>query len=211
MAWVRLEDSTSKSYLKHISALGHTQPPIQWVPRALSLRVKWPGCEADHSPQKMPRSRLMDLYIHCPIRLHGVVLRQLGTGTTLKLKLIYDWQSVGQSVLVPGSHLGPMTRFLLSFWRLRVSWYGTPSLTRGWVCNLFEQLLLGLARTVTLRSKSLRSHGHILVSHLRFSQPGGPGPRIYIPPGTGWPSYTPGHWVPFLSPLATRRAVVEVF
>jgi hypothetical protein len=25
------------------------------------------------------------------------------------------------------------------------------------------------------------------------------------PPGTGWPSYTPGHCVPFLSPLTTRR------
>jgi hypothetical protein len=32
---------------------------------------------------------------------------------------------------------------------LRVSWCGTPSLTRGWVCNLLEQLLLGLARAVT--------------------------------------------------------------
>jgi hypothetical protein len=31
------------------------------------------------------------------------------------------------------------------------------------------------------------------------------------PPGTGWPSYTPGHCVPFLSPLTTRRATVEVF
>jgi hypothetical protein len=29
--------------------------------------------------------------------------------------------------------------------------------------------------------------------------------------GTGWPSYTPGHWVPFSSPLTTRRATVEVF
>jgi hypothetical protein len=29
-------------------------------------------------------------------------------------------------------------------------------------------------------------------------------PYVY-PPGTGWPSYTPGHWVPFLSPLTTRR------
>jgi hypothetical protein len=27
-----------------------TQLPIQWVPRALSLEVKRPGCEADHSP-----------------------------------------------------------------------------------------------------------------------------------------------------------------
>jgi hypothetical protein len=31
-------------------ALGPTQPPIQWVPGALSLRVKWPGREADHTP-----------------------------------------------------------------------------------------------------------------------------------------------------------------
>jgi len=31
-------------------ALGSTQPPIQWVPWAISLRVKWLGREADHSP-----------------------------------------------------------------------------------------------------------------------------------------------------------------
>jgi hypothetical protein len=31
-------------------ALGPTQPPIQWMPGALSLRVKRPGREADHSP-----------------------------------------------------------------------------------------------------------------------------------------------------------------
>jgi hypothetical protein len=31
-------------------ALGPTQPPIQWVPGTLSLGIKWPGHEADHSP-----------------------------------------------------------------------------------------------------------------------------------------------------------------
>jgi hypothetical protein len=31
-------------------ALRSTQPPIQWVPGALSMGVKWPGGEADHSP-----------------------------------------------------------------------------------------------------------------------------------------------------------------
>jgi hypothetical protein len=31
------------------------------------------------------------------------------------------------------------------------------------------------------------------------------------PPGTGWPSYTPRQWVPFLSSPTTRRATVEVF
>jgi hypothetical protein len=30
-------------------ALGLIEPPIQWVPRALSLEVKRPGCEDDHS------------------------------------------------------------------------------------------------------------------------------------------------------------------
>jgi hypothetical protein len=30
-------------------ALGSTQPPIQWVPGALSLAVQRPGREADHS------------------------------------------------------------------------------------------------------------------------------------------------------------------
>jgi hypothetical protein len=32
------------------TALGPTQPPIQWVPGALSLGVKSPGREVDHSP-----------------------------------------------------------------------------------------------------------------------------------------------------------------
>jgi hypothetical protein len=32
------------------TALGPTQPPMQWVPGALSLGVKRPGREADHSP-----------------------------------------------------------------------------------------------------------------------------------------------------------------
>jgi hypothetical protein len=103
--------------------------------------------------------------------------------------------------------------FLLEifFRHLRVCYFVAPSLTRGRVCNLLVQLLLGLARAVTLRSKSRRTHGQILLPHLKLPQPGGPGPRIYIPQGTGWPSYTPGHWVTFLWPVTTRRATVEVF
>jgi hypothetical protein len=45
------------------TALGPTQPPVQWVPRALSLRR-----EADHSPQSSAEAK------ESPIRLHGVVL-----------------------------------------------------------------------------------------------------------------------------------------
>jgi hypothetical protein len=68
---------------------------------------------------------------------------------------------------------------------------------RGWVCNLLVQLLLGLARTVTLGSKSRRTHGHVLLSHLRLLQPGGPGPRIYIPQEQGGPVILPGNGFPF--------------
>jgi hypothetical protein len=32
-----------------------------------------------------------------------------------------------------------------------------------------------------------------------------------FPPATGWPSYTPRHWVPFSSLPMTRRVTVEVF
>jgi hypothetical protein len=89
-----------------------------------------------------------------------------------------------------------MTRFLFSVWRLRVSWCVAPSLTRGRVCNLLVQLLLGLARAVTVGSKSRRTHGHILLSHLRLPNLEGQVP-VFISSGTRWPSYTPGHWVPF--------------
>jgi hypothetical protein len=57
------------------TAVGPTQPPIQWVPGALSLRVKRSGREADHSPPSSAEVKeCVELYIHSPIRLHGVVL-----------------------------------------------------------------------------------------------------------------------------------------
>jgi hypothetical protein len=37
------------NYLQHYT-LGPTQPPIQWIPGALSPGVKRQGHEADHSP-----------------------------------------------------------------------------------------------------------------------------------------------------------------
>jgi hypothetical protein len=57
------------------SALGPIQPPIQWVSGALSLGVKRPGLEADHSsPSSAEIKEYVALYLHSPIRLHGVVL-----------------------------------------------------------------------------------------------------------------------------------------
>jgi hypothetical protein len=56
-------------------ALGPTEPPIQRVPGAISLGIKRPGRESDHSPPssaevKNARSYTSDL----PIHLHCVVL-----------------------------------------------------------------------------------------------------------------------------------------
>jgi hypothetical protein len=39
------------------TALEPTQPPIQWVSGALSLGIKRPGREPDHSPHLVPRSK----------------------------------------------------------------------------------------------------------------------------------------------------------
>jgi hypothetical protein len=55
------------------------------------------------------------------------------------------------------SHLEPMTRFQFSVWQLRDFFCRALSLTRGWACNLLVQLLLGLARAITLGSKSRRT------------------------------------------------------
>jgi hypothetical protein len=65
----------------------------------------------------------------------------------LKLKLIYDRQSVGQSVLVSGTHLEPVTNFsFFSFFftQLRACYFVAPSLTRGWVCNLLYNCFCAL-------------------------------------------------------------------
>jgi hypothetical protein len=88
--------------------------------------------------------------------------------------------------------------------------YVRSFLMREWVCHLKLQLVF--ASAVILGSESRGTHGHILLSQICDSpHPGGPGLYIYIPPGTGWPSYTSRHWVHFFSPPTIRRATVEVF
>jgi hypothetical protein len=56
-------------------ALGSTQPPIRWVPGPVSLGVKRPEREADHSPPSSAEVKgCLVLYLHSSIRLHGVVI-----------------------------------------------------------------------------------------------------------------------------------------
>jgi hypothetical protein len=117
--------------------------------------------------------------------------------------------SVGQFFLVSGTHLGPLTRFLLisnscgvldverALWRedrsvvYNIGWSSPvhsfsvpnpPRLMTIFFCFIFKTLKTWRARS----------------------------PYLY-PPGTGLPSYTtPKHWVLYSSPLTTRRAAVEV-
>jgi hypothetical protein len=57
------------------TALGSTQPPIKWIWGAIFLGIKRPVREADHSPLSSAELKeWVELYIHFPIHLHGVVL-----------------------------------------------------------------------------------------------------------------------------------------
>jgi hypothetical protein len=67
------------------TALGPTQPPIQWVPRAISPGVNRPERVADHSsPSSAKFKNAWSYTFTSPVRLHGVVL-SLSTGTNLPI------------------------------------------------------------------------------------------------------------------------------
>jgi hypothetical protein len=71
--------------------LGPTQPPIQWVSEALTLGVERLGREAEHSsPSRSDVKKCVELYLHSPIRRHGVVLnlKKGSTGTILPIYFI---------------------------------------------------------------------------------------------------------------------------
>jgi len=65
------------------TALGPTQPPIQWIPGALSLRVKRQGREVDHSPTSSAEVKeCVELYLQSP-NTPSLRCAYLSTGTTL--------------------------------------------------------------------------------------------------------------------------------
>jgi hypothetical protein len=82
----------------------------------------------------------------------------------------YDRRSVGQSVLMSSTHLGPQDQIFINVRQLRVCWCRAPSLTRGRVCRL--QLLLVLASAVILGSECRETQDHILLSQIQDSRNG---------------------------------------
>jgi hypothetical protein len=75
--------------IKANTALGPTQPPIQWVPGALSPWVKRPKREAGHSPPSSAEVKeCMELYLHSS-NTPSWRGAYLSTGTTLPLLYLY--------------------------------------------------------------------------------------------------------------------------
>jgi hypothetical protein len=84
------------------TALGPTQPPIQWVTRGLSLGVKRPGNEAGHSVPTTYEVKKTWMYTSAPPYFFMVMLTNLSTGTTLPFlhlpyKQIRQQEPVGSS------------------------------------------------------------------------------------------------------------------
>jgi hypothetical protein len=123
-------------------------------------------------------------------------------------ELLYDWRfTTNQFILAPS----PLRLTAKNFFQLNTcvdSPYVTSSLTRGWVCRL--QLLLAFVSALILMSESRRTHEHILLSQIRDSPNLDPRSPYLYPQGTGWPNYSPCHWVPFPSPFTIHGATVEV-
>jgi hypothetical protein len=104
-------------------------------------------------------------------------------------KLLYDWRSISQSVSIywywaPLWDLRPDITPCrnVAVWILRSCFCGAPSLTRGRVCNLqCNHSMVRVAENFTVSSETPPTwRAKFLYLH---------------PPGAGWPSYSPGHWV----------------
>jgi hypothetical protein len=107
-------------------------------------------------------------------------------------KLCYYRLSVGQSILISSPHLGTVRQLM-------------------WGALSNERTSLSFSISA---GPNQCSHSQVrgpLLSQIRDCPNLQGQVPVFISPGTGWPSYTPRHWVPFSSPPTTRRAAVEVF
>jgi hypothetical protein len=115
--------------------------------------------------------------------------RPINSDSKSNVNVMLDWRSLGQHVLVSGTHLGPMTRF---YYCQAVAFLliCAPSLTRSRVCTL--QLLLDSPAQSFLGPSPSRL---ITIFYCpKFETP--PTCRARFPylyrPGTTRPNYTPG-------------------
>jgi hypothetical protein len=89
MIGVRFLAGAGNSSLRHRVQTGSGAHPVSYPvgTGGLSLGVKRPGRESDHSPPSSAEVKeCVKLYLHSPIRLHDMVPK-LSTGTILTLTL----------------------------------------------------------------------------------------------------------------------------
>jgi hypothetical protein len=137
------------------------------------------------------KQRLQKLFVAEETSTPSSYLATIRDYTGSESELLYDWRFTANQFVLETSPLSLTTSNLI--FQLNTCGYSpyvTSSLTSGWVCRL--QLLLFLASAVILGSQSGGT-----VSDSRFSEPAGPGPRIYIPQEQGCPVTSPGTGFPF--------------
>jgi hypothetical protein len=138
----------------------------------------------------------MDLYFRAPTN-----------SFKSKLKLCYDRQSVGQSLLVSGRTWGPRIDFYYCQTVEDLLKWGAPPNERT---NMSFTIVSGHRQCSHSRSRVPRdTWPYFTVLHSRISQPEWPAPHIY-PSSTGWTNCNPVHWVPFSLQPTTRRVTVEI-
>jgi hypothetical protein len=116
-----------------------------------------------------------------------------------------DWWSVGQFILVLDILLEPMTKFFLL-----LSSFRQLTCTSYMGCSLWWEDVSVICSWIAHYSEPRRSHNHILLSHLRPSQPRWPGPITYIPQGEDGPVISPGTGFPSRHPLWLTGTPVEL-
>jgi hypothetical protein len=89
-------------------------------------------------------------------------------------------------------------RHEITFRQLRLCYFVAPSLTRVRVCNLLLNCFWALPEQSLLSRSPAELTVHILLSHLRLPQLGGPGSRIYFPQEQGGPVIPPGTGFPLV-------------
>jgi hypothetical protein len=85
------------------TALGPTQSPIQWVTGTLSLGVKRPGREDDHSPPSSAEVKeWMELYLHSQYAFMAwCSVKKKSTETTLPFTLMGRWYKLAHLCYSP--------------------------------------------------------------------------------------------------------------
>jgi hypothetical protein len=107
-----------------------------------------------------------------------------------KSKLLYNWQSVSQYVLVSSTLVG-----------LAIRYYFLPCGLVSVGRPLWREDGSAICSVITQWPESFRTRNYTLLSHLRLPQPGGPDSRIYIPQEQGGPVIPPGTGYPVRCPL----------